>query len=166
MNATTYGVDTAKNVMQMHWVDTSTGEIKCKKLSRAKFIEFFAQRQPARVVMEACAGAHHWARELTALGHQAELLPPHQVRPFVRSNKDDAADARAIWHAAQQSDIRRVAIKSCEQQAVLALHHARKHWIDIRTATINTVRATGRSWQTGARAAVRLPTLRRANICS
>jgi transposase len=140
MNATTYAVDTAKNVMQLHWVDLQTGEIKRRKLSRAKFLEFFAQRQPARVVMEACGGAHHWGRALSALGWQAELLPAGQVRAFVRSNKDDAADARAIWLAAQHGDMRRVPIKSVEQQAVLSLHRLRAHWISVRTASINALR--------------------------
>jgi len=140
MNATTYAVDTAKNVMQLHWVQADTGEIGRKKLSRAKFVEFFAQRQPARVVMEACGGSHHWARSLGALGWKVELLPAGQVRAFVRGNKDDAADARAIWLAAQQGDIRRVPIKSCEQQAVLSLHRARAHWVCVRTATLNALR--------------------------
>jgi transposase len=140
MNATTFAVDTAKSVMQLHWVEADSGEIKHKKLTRLKFSEFFAQRLPARVVMEACGGAHHWARTLAALGHQVELLPARQVRAFVRGNKDDAADARAIWLAAQQSDIRRVPVKSCEQQAVLALHRTRAHWICVRTATVNALR--------------------------
>ena len=140
MNATTYGVDTAKNVMQVHWVDAQTGQIGRKKLSRAKFSEFFAQIKPSRAAMEACGGSHHWARTLGALGHQVELLPAGQVRAFVRGNKDDAADARAIWLAAQQSDIRRVPIKSCEQQAVLSLHRMRSHWVCVRTATINALR--------------------------
>ena len=90
--------------------------------------------------MEACGSAHHWARALGGLGHQVELLPAAQVRPFVRSNKDDAADARAIWVAAQQSDIRRVPQKSVEQQAVLALHRTRQHWVSVRTATVNSLR--------------------------
>jgi transposase len=142
MNATTtYAVDTAKNVMQVHWVEPSTGEINRKKVSRAKFSDFFAQRQPARIFMEACGGAHHWGRSLCALGHQVELLPAHQVRAFVRGNKDDAADARAIWLAGQQSDIRRVPVKTCEQQAVLSLHRMRTHWITVRTATINALRS-------------------------
>lgn len=140
MNATTYGVDIAKNVMQLHWVEADSGEIRRKKLARAKLSDFFAQRLPARVVMEACGGAHHWARCLAALGHQVELLPARQVRAFVRGNKDDAADARAIWLAAQQSDIRRVPLKSCEQQAVLALHRTRSHWVCVRTATLNALR--------------------------
>lgn len=140
MNPTTYGVDLAKNVMQLHWVDGDTGEIGRKKLSRAKLAEHFAQLQPVRIAMEACGSAHHWARTLGALGHQVELLPARQVKAFVRSNKDDAADARAIWLAAQQSDIRRVPIKNCEQQAVLALHRTRTHWISVRTATCNALR--------------------------
>jgi transposase len=142
MNPTTYGLDIAKNVMQLHWVDTETGEIGRKKLVRAKLSDFFAQRRPARVVMEACGSAHHWARVLGALGHQVELLPARQVRAFVRSNKDDAADARAIWMAAQHSDIRRAPIKSQVQQAVQALHRTRQHWVSVRTATINALRGT------------------------
>ena len=137
---TTYGLDVAKSVMQLHWVETETGEIGRKKLARAKLAEYFAQLQPARVVMEACGSAHHWARVLGRLGHEVELLPAAQVRPFVRGNKDDAADARAIWLAAQQSDIRRVPLKSTEQQAVLALHRTRSHWISVRTATVNALR--------------------------
>lgn len=140
MNATTYGVDIAKNVFQVHWVDGASGEVSRRKLSRAKFIEFFAQRQPARVAMEACAGAHHWARTLGSMRHQVELLPPHQVRRFVCGNKDDAADARGIWLAAQHSDIRRVSVKTCQQQAVLSLHRMRSHWVSIRTATVNATR--------------------------
>jgi transposase len=140
MDRTTYGLDIAKNVMQLHWVEIETGEIGRKKLARAKLSDHFAQLQPVRVVMEACGSAHHWARVLGALGHQVELLPARQVRAFVRSNKDDAADARAIWLAAQQSDIRRVPIKSAEQQAVLSLHRTRQHWVSVRTATINALR--------------------------
>jgi transposase len=100
------------NVMQPHWVDTETGKLGRQKLARAKLSEFFARLQQVRVVMEACGSARHWARVLGALGHQVELLPAHQVRPFVRSNKDDAADARAIWVPAQQSDIRRVRLRA------------------------------------------------------
>lgn len=140
MNATTYGLDIAKNVMQLHWVEPDSGEIKRKKLTRAKLGEFFAQRLSGRIVMEACGGAHHWARTLGALGHQVELLPARQVRAFVRGNKDDAADARAIWLAAQQSDIRRVPAKSAQQQAIQAAHRVRSHWVSVRTATINALR--------------------------
>lgn len=140
MNRTTYGLDIAKNVMQLHWVDAETGEIGRRKLARAKLAAHFAQLQPARVAMEACGSAHHWARVLAGLGHQVELLPAAQVRAFVRSNKDDAADARAIWLAAHHSDIRRVPHKTVEQQAVLALHRTRSHWVSVRTATVNSLR--------------------------
>jgi transposase len=140
MDITTYAVDVAKNVFQLHWVDAGTGEIHRKKLARAKVSEFFAKRLPGRVVMEACGGAHHWARAFMALGHQVELLPAHQVRAFVTGNKDDAADARAIWLAAQHGDLRRVAVKSCQQQAELSLHRMRSHWLGMRTATVNALR--------------------------
>jgi transposase len=140
MDATTYAVDTAKNVMQLHWVDAGSGEIGRRKLSRIKFVEFFSTLRPARVVMEACGGAHHWARSLGAMGHQVELLPARQVRAFVRGNKDDAADARAIWLASQHGDIRRVAVKTPQQQAVLSAHRLRAHWVSTRTATVNALR--------------------------
>ncbi len=140
MDRTTYGLDIAKNVMQLHWVEAETGEIGRKQLARAKLAAYFAPLKPVRIVMEACGSAHHWARVRSRLGHEVELLPAGQVRAFVRSNKDDAADARAIWVAAQQSDIRRVPKKSVEQQAVLALHRTRSHWVSVRTATVNSLR--------------------------
>ncbi|MFZ5525345.1 MAG: IS110 family transposase [Pseudomonadota bacterium] len=141
MNATTYAADIAKNVFQVHWVDPLSGEIGRKKLSRAKFCEFFASRQPARIVMEACGGAHHWGRTFEAMGHTVELLPAKQVRAFVWGNKDDAADARAIWMAAQHHDIRRVPAKTMAQQAVQFLHRTRAHWVSMRTATVNLLRS-------------------------
>src|SRR3989344_5452598 len=98
-------------------------------VTRAKFTEFFASRQPARIVMEACGSAHHWGRTFEAMGHSVELLPARQVRAFVWGNKDDAADARAIWMAAQQGDIRRVPVKTTDQQAVQFLHRTRAHWV-------------------------------------
>jgi transposase len=140
MDRTTYGLDIAKNVMQLHWVEAETGEIGRRKLARAKLAEYFAQLKPVRIVMEACGSAHHWARVFVAQGHEVELLPAAQVRAFVRSNKDDAADARAIWLAAQQTDIRRVPQKSVQQQAVLGLHRTRSHWVSVRTATLNSLR--------------------------
>jgi transposase len=140
MNITTYATDIAKSVMQIHWVESSTGEIRRKKLSRPKFIEFFASMQPARIVMEACGSAHHWARTFTSLGHEVELLPARQVKAFVRGNKDDAADAQAIWSASMHGHIRRVPIKTQEQQAIQAVHRTRAHWVSVRTATINAMR--------------------------
>lgn len=140
MNITTFGVDIAKQVFQVHWVDADSGEIHRKKVSRAKVSDFFAQRLPGRIAMEACGGAHHWARTFTALGHQVELLPAHQVRAFVTGSKDDAADARAIWLATQHGHLRRVAVKSAQQQAELSLHRMRSHWVSVRTATVNALR--------------------------
>jgi transposase len=168
MNRTTYAIDIAKRVMQLHWVDAPTGEIKRRRLTREKLVPFFAELQPVRIVMEACGGAHHWARCLSSLGHQVELLPPRQIRAFVRSDKDDAADARAIWLASQHSDIRRVPIKSCEQQAVLSLHRTREHWKDVRTATINCLRGLlyefGVVLPRGRQAALKTLAERRADI--
>ena len=168
MDRTTYAIDIAKHVMQVHWVEVDTGEIRRRRLTREKLLPFFAGLQPARVVMEACGGAHHWARCLRGLGHQVELLPPRQVRAFVRSDKDDAADARAIWLASQHSDIRRAPIKSCDQQAVLSLHRAREHWKDVRTATINCLRGLlyefGVVLPKGRQAALKALAQRRAEV--
>jgi transposase len=140
MNRTTYGLDPAKSVMQLHWVDAETGEFGRKKLAHAELADYFAQRRPVRIAMEASGSAHHWARVLGGLGHRVGLLPGRQVEPFVRSNKDDAADGRASWLAAQQSDIRRVPLTTCEQPAVMALHRTRSHRMAVRTAILNALR--------------------------
>jgi transposase len=141
MNATTYALDIAKSVFQLHWVQPDTGEIHRKKLQRAKLMDFFARLQPSRIVMEACGGAHHWGRELSKLGHQVELLPAHKVKESASGNKDDARDARAIWITATQKDVRRVPVKSVEQQAELFTHRVRSHWVSLRTATVNQLRS-------------------------
>jgi transposase len=141
MNGTTYAIDIAKSVFQAHWVQSETGEIHRRKLQRAKVVEFFARREPGRVVMEACGGAHHWGRVLRQMGHQVELLPPHKVRESVSGNKDDARDARGIWITANQKDVRRVPVKSVEQQAELFAHRVRSHWVTVRTATVNLLRS-------------------------
>ena len=99
---TVVGVDTAKRVFQLHWVDVETGEVVDLRLTRAKFMEHFANRAPCLVGMEACGGAQHWARRLLELGHDVRLLPAKIVRPFVSGNKNDTHDARAIWTAVQQ----------------------------------------------------------------
>ena len=124
-NRTVVGVDTAKWVFQLHWVDMETGEIVDLRLMRAKFLEHFANRAPCLVAMEACGGSQHWARRIRELGHEVRLLPAKMVRPFVGGNKGDAHDARAIWTAVQQPGVKTVAIKSEEQQAILALHRMR-----------------------------------------
>ena len=137
---TVVGVDTAKRVFQLHWVDMETGEIVDLRLTRAKFLEHFANRAPCVVGMEACGGSQHWARRLRELGHEVRLLPAKLVRPFVGGNKSDTHDARAIWTAVQQPGVRTVAIKSEEQQAVLALHRMRQQLVKFRTAQINGLR--------------------------
>ena len=137
---TVVGVDTAKRVFQLHWVDMETGEIVDLKLTRAKFLEHFANRMPCLVAMEACGGTQHWARRLRELGHEVRLLPAKTVRPFVGGNKSDAHDARAIWTAVQQPGVKTVAVKSEEQQAILALHRMRQQLVKFRTAQINGLR--------------------------
>ena len=119
------GMDIAKTVFQLHIVDPETGEIERVKLKRDRVAVFFANRTPALIAMEACGGAHHWARLLTAQKHQIRLLPAGQVRPFVLRDKTDVRDAQAIWVAAQQPHIRSVPIKSEQQQACLTLHRMR-----------------------------------------
>ena len=125
-NRNVVGVDTAKRVFQLHWVNMETGEIVDVKLTRAKFMEHFANRSSCVVAMEACGGTQHWARRLRELGHEPRLLPAKAVRPFVAGNKNDAHDARAIWTAAQQ--------------AVLAMHRMRQQLVKFRTAQINGLR--------------------------
>lgn len=134
------GVDIAKQVFQMHEVDVTTGEITSVQLKRAKFLDHFVNRTPCLIGMEACGGAQHWARRLIALGHTVKLLPAKQVRPFVGGNKNDVADARAIWTAVQQPGIKTVAVKTEAQQAVLAMHRMRQQLVKFRTAQINALR--------------------------
>jgi transposase len=140
MDSTIYGLDLAKRVMQLHWVNMGTGEIHRKQLRRRALLEFFANREPGIVAMEACGSAHHWARELRKLGHEVRLIAAQFVRPFVKTNKTDAADAAAIWEAAQRPDMRFVTVKSVEQQSVLALHRMREQLVKIRTMQINAIR--------------------------
>ena len=127
-------------MFQLHWVDMETGEIVDLKLTRAKFLEHFANRTPCVVAIEACGGSHHWARRLRELGHEPWLLPAKAVRPFVRGNKNDTHDARAIWTAARQPGVKTVTVKSEEQQAVLAMHRMRQQLVKFRTAQINGLR--------------------------
>lgn len=122
MKVMTYGLDIAKRVFQVHTVDAATGEIDRRTLKRNQVLKYFANREPGVVAMEACGSAHHWARQLSKIGHQVRLIAAQFVRPFVKSNKTDAADAAAIWEAAQRPGMRFVASKDEEQQAVLGLH--------------------------------------------
>ena len=137
---TIVGVDTAKRVFDLYWVDSGTGEEHHKRLNRARFLTHFANRSACLVAMEACGGTQHWARQLQALGHEAMILPAKMARPFVCGNKNDKHDARAIWIAVQQPGARTVAVKTEEQQAVLALHRMRQQLVKFRTAQINGLR--------------------------
>ena len=140
MNRIVVGVDIAKRVFQLHWVEPETGEVVALQLKREKFLEHFANRRSCLIGMEACGGSQHWARSLQKLGHEVKLLSGRMVKPFVSGNKNDAADARGIWTAMQQPGIKAVAVKSEEQQAVLALHRMRGQLVKFRTAQINGLR--------------------------
>jgi transposase len=139
MKYTTVGVDIAKSVFQLHWVDADTGEIVSRQLKRALFLEHFANRAACLIGMEACGGAQHWARRLIEMGHQVKLMPAKFVKAFVMGNKNDPADARAIWMAAQMPS-EAVAVKTEAQQAVLALHRMRQQKVKFRTAQMNGLR--------------------------
>ena len=139
MKPTTIGLDIAKHVFQAHAVDSITGEVTRTKLRRSEVLSHFAQLQPSVIVMEACGSSQHWARELAKIGHEVKLIAAQFVRPFVMTNKNDAADAQAIWTAAQQPEMRFVAIKTEEQQAVLGLHAIRERLKKNRTAAVNQI---------------------------
>ena len=139
MKHTAMGVDIAKNVFQVHYVDMETGEIVNKPIKRANFLEFFAKRSPCLIGMEACSGAHHWARKFREMGHQVRLMQARFIKAFNIGNKSDAADARAIWLAVQQPG-KEVAVKTEAQQAVLALHRMRQQLIKFRTMQMNGLR--------------------------
>ena len=143
MNATpksVVGVDTAKNVFQVYTVDQETGEVINQQIKRVQFLRWFANRAPCLVGMEACGGSQHWARKLRELGHEVKLMSGKMVKAFVCGNKNDAADARAIYMAAQQPEVKCVAIKTEAQQAVLAMHRIRQQLVKMRTAQINALR--------------------------
>jgi transposase len=137
---TLIGVDIAKAVFQLA-ISTRPGRFDSHcRLSRDQVLPFFAQRPPAIVIMEACGSAHFWARELGSLGHAVILLPPHQVRPFVKRNKTDRADAKALVVAYRNAEIRPVPIKTPEQQVLTYLHRMREGWMAQRTARLNALR--------------------------
>src|SRR6267154_3216207 len=112
MKVNVVGVDIAKRVIQLHWFDAATGQSMSMQVKRGKFLEHFANREPSLVGMESCGGSQHWARELIKLGHEVKLMSARIVKAFVCGNKDDAADARAIWMAVQQPDVKAVVIKT------------------------------------------------------
>src|SRR6202140_2606472 len=140
MKLNVVGVDSAKRVFQLHWVEQDSGEMVSVQVKRERFLEHFANRAPCLIGMEACGGSQHWARELVKLGHEVKLLSARWVKPFVGGNKNDAADARASWTPWQQPGVKTVAVKSEAQQAVLALHRMRAQLVKSRTAQINGLR--------------------------
>lgn len=141
MEITTVGLDLAKNVFQIHAV-SSTGEVVIRRaLRRAQVISFFSKLPPCLVGMEACGTSHHWARDLTGLGHEVRLMPPVYVKPYVKRGKTDAADAEAICEAVRRPTMRFVPIKSVDQQAALALHRTRDLLVRQRTQLVNMIRA-------------------------
>ena len=140
MQSTTIAVDLAKNVFEIA-VSQHPGKVAERhRVSRARFLPFFAERQPAVVVLEATGSAHYWGRQLRAIGHQPVLLPPRAVQRYRDGNKTDRTDAKAMLEAVRNEAIRPVPIKSVAQQAMTSLHRLRSSWMATRTARINTVR--------------------------
>lgn len=139
--AATIGLDIAKSVFQVHGTDADGNVVVRQQLKRHRVIAFFQNLSPCLVGIEACASSHHWARELTALGHEVKLMPPAYVKPYVKRQKNDAADAEAICEAVQRPSMRFVPIKAPEQQAGLVLHRTRHLLVRQMTAVINALRA-------------------------
>jgi transposase len=140
MQGTIFGLDLAKRIFQLHWVDAETGEICRRQLRRGQLAEFFANRAPGVIAMEACGSAHYWGRKFTGMGHEVRLIAAQRVRPFVQGNKNDAADAHGIWEAVQRPEMKFVALKSEAQQAVLLLHRMREQLVKMRTMQVNQLR--------------------------
>lgn len=140
MECTIIGVDLAKRVFQLHWVEMKTGEIFRRQLKRRQVAEFFNNHVPCVIAMEACGSAHYWGRKFSTMGHEVRLIAAQFVRPFVKSNKTDTADAQAIWEAAQRPGMKFVALKTEEQQSVLTLHRMREQLVKMRTMQINQLR--------------------------
>lgn len=140
MEITTIGLDLAKRVFQVHGVDAAGGVVVRKALRRAQVLAFFAKLPSCLVGMEACGTSHHWARELTRLGHQVRLMPPAYVKAYVKRGKNDASDAEAICEAVTRPTMRFVPIKSREQQAALSIHRTRDLLVRQRTQLINMMR--------------------------
>ncbi len=140
MESTTVAVDLAKSVYQLSFANRAGRVQVRKRLSRPQFEKLLASEPPTRIVMEACASAHHWARRAQAAGHEPVLLPPHHVSPYVRGNKTDSADADALVRAAADPSLHPVAVKSEDLQALQGLVRIRQQYQDTRRARINLVR--------------------------
>lgn len=140
MEIATIGLDLAKNVFQVHGVNERGKAVLRKQLKRDQVATFFANLPPCLIGIEACASAHHWARKLQAFGHTVRLMAPQFVKPYVKSNKNDAADAEAICEAVARPSMRFVPVKNVEQQSVLSLHRVRQGFVKARTAQANQIR--------------------------
>ena len=140
MNITTIGVDLAKNVFQVHGVDGRGKAVLRRTLKRPELARCFANLPPCLIGMEACGSAHHWARKLGEFGHTVKLMAPQFVKPYVKTNKNDARDAEAICEAVARPNMRFVPIKNVEQQALLGLHRVRQGFVVARTAQANQLR--------------------------
>jgi len=141
MKITTVGIDLAKSVFQVHGVDEHGKVVLRKQLKRAQFALFFSNLPPCLIGMEACGSAHHWARKLQFFGHTVKLIAPQFVKPYVKSNKHDFADAEAICEAVARPNMRFVPVKNLEQQSILSLHRARQGFVKARTAQANQIRS-------------------------
>ena len=160
MNLTRVGVDLAKQVFQVHGVDRHEQVQVKRALSRRQMLSYFARQAPCLIGLEACASAHYWARALGQLGHTVKLIPPQFVKPYVKSQKNDANDAEAICEAVGRPNMRFVAVKSAAQQDVQALHRIRSELVRQRTAKANQIR--GLLSEYGIVVPVGIGTLRRA----
>jgi transposase len=140
MKLTTIGLDLAKNVFQVHGTDERGKAMLRKTLKRGEVAKFFANLPACLIGMEACASAHFWARKLTGLGHTVKLMAPQFVKPYVKTNKNDARDAEAICEAVSRPSMRFVPVKTVEQQELLGLHRARQGFVAARTAQANQIR--------------------------
>src|SRR3974390_2570686 len=138
---TTVGLDLAKSVFQVHGIDVEVKVIVRRHLKRRYVLGFFKKLPPCLVGIEACASSHHWSRELQALGHTVRLMPPAYVKPYVKRQKNDSADAEAICEAVTRANMRFVVTKTPEQQSCLMLHRTRHLFIRQQTAVINAIRA-------------------------
>lgn len=135
------GVDLAKNVFQLHGAAADGSVVFRKKLSRLQLTRFMAEQPPCLVAMEACAGAQHWAREMSRHGHEVRLIAPHYVKPFLKRQKNDAADAEAIVEAALRPTMRFVEPKSADQQARAVAFRTREQLVKQRTEAVNALRS-------------------------
>lgn len=141
MEITTLGIDLAKSVFQFHGVDANGAVVLQRKLRRGAVLDFLGKLEPCLIGLEACPSSHFWAREIAALGHEVRLIPPAYVKPYVKRQKNDAADAEAICEAVTRPNMRFVPVKTKEQQAVLVLHRSRDLLMRQRTMILNAIRA-------------------------